>query len=171
MRDEISSTLLEILKGKTAFLGIGNTERGDDGFGVALAESLRDAGVEHVLVGGTTPENYLVLLWDGHFDTVVLIDAVLSEGEPGSVVLMEGNKIKSLFPEVSTHRFSLGTLAEIIESEGRTRAWLLGVVPREIETGSELSRNVKETLVILVELITEAKRTVQEGPERNHVWN
>ena len=51
--------LADICTGKTAFVGIGNCDRGDDGAGMALAHALQSRGVAHVFEGGTTPEKLL----------------------------------------------------------------------------------------------------------------
>jgi len=167
--EDISSTLAEVLTGKTAFLGIGNTDRGDDGFGVRLAEALGGAGLENVLIAGTTPESHVTALGNGRYETVVFLDAVLSDGEPGSVVLMDAAEIRSGFPQVSTHKYSLGTLAEIIRSGKGTKVWLLGVCPASTEMGGALSGAVKESLRMLTELIPLAKRSAKESLERKRV--
>jgi hydrogenase maturation protease len=167
--EDFSSVLGEVLRGKTAFLGIGNTDRGDDGLGVRLAEAIRDAGVENVFIGGTTPENDVTAV--EKYDTVVFLDAVLSRGEPGSVVLMEATEIKALFPQVSTHKVSLGTLAGIVSAGRGTKVWLLGVRPVSMGIGTHLSETVKETLSVLSGLIAAAKGKAQERSERESVWS
>ena len=167
--EDISSTLAEVLRGRTAFLGIGNTDRGDDGFGVRLAEALGEAGVENVLIAGATPENYMTVLEKGQYDSVVFLDAVFSSTEPGSVVLMDAAEIRSVFPQVSTHKYSLGTLAGVIGSATGTRVWLLGVCPASTKMGTPLSGEVKETLSMLIELIPSAKRSARETQKRERV--
>ena len=160
--EDISSTLAEVLTGRTAFLGIGNADRGDDGLGVRLAEALRKAGVENVLIAGTTPENDVTALRNGQYETVIFLDAVLSGAEPGSVMLLDAARVKSAFPQVSTHKYSLGTLAGIVGSGTGTKVWLLGVRPASTETGTALSGAVEETLRMLIELILSSKRAMKE---------
>ena len=167
--EDISSTLAEVLTGRTAFLGIGNTDRGDDGFGVRLAEALMEAGVENVLVAGTTPENYVTALGNGQFETVVFLDAVLSDAGSGSVMLMDAAGVKSAFPQVSTHKYSLGTLAGIISSGNGTKVWLLGMRPVSTEMGTGLSRAVKKTLTMLTELIASERSATKKNPGRERI--
>ncbi len=167
--EDISSTLARVMTGRTAFLGIGNTDRGDDGFGVRLAEALGEAGLENVLIAGATPENYMTVLGSGQYDTVLFLDAVFTGAEPGSVVLMDATKIKSAFPQVSTHKYSLGTLAGVIGSGTKTRVWLLGVCPASTKICTPLSGAVKETLRMLTELIPLAKGSAKETLERERV--
>ena len=45
MKQDFRAAMDEALTGKTGFLGIGNTDLGDDGFGVRLAEALAASGV------------------------------------------------------------------------------------------------------------------------------
>ena len=52
LREQIQSSL----GGRVCFMGLGNVESGDDGFGVRLAEALARAGVPDVLIGATAPE-------------------------------------------------------------------------------------------------------------------
>ncbi len=164
--DDISSTLAEALAGRTAFLGIGNVDRGDDGFGVKLAEALREAGLENVSIAGATPENHVAALGNGRFEAVFFLDAVLSDAEPGAVVLMDATEIKSAFPQVSTHKVSLGTLAGVVGSGTGTKVWLLGVRPASTEMGTFLSGPVRETLRMLTELVPSVKRSEEETLER-----
>jgi len=57
------------------------------------------------------------------------------------------------FPQVSTHKISLGLLARCLEANGRTRAWLLGVQPESLQPGAGLTPAVQNTLKILTELL------------------
>jgi hydrogenase maturation protease len=169
--DDFSSVLAVVLRGRTAFVGIGNIDRGDDGLGVRLAEALRDVGLENVLIAGTTPENHVAALADGQYDAVIFLDAVPSAGKPGTVVLIGASEIRSVFPQVSTHKFSLGTLACIVESGNGTKVWLLGVCPASINMGTSLSGTVKETVKTLTELITVTKTGGRRTFERTRLWN
>ncbi|HVP81095.1 MAG TPA: hydrogenase maturation protease [Thermodesulfobacteriota bacterium] len=166
---DIFSTLAQVLIGRIAFLGIGNADRGDDGFGVKMGEALREAGLENVVIAGTTPESHVTTLGDGRYQTVVFLDAVLSDGEPGSVMLMDAAEIKSAFPQVSTHKYSLGTLATIVRSGNGTKVWLLGVRPASTEVGAGLSGAVEETLRMLTEVITSARGIAKETPKRERL--
>ncbi|HUL21365.1 MAG TPA: hydrogenase maturation protease [Thermodesulfobacteriota bacterium] len=167
--EDISSALAQVLIGKTAFLGIGNAELGDDGFGVRMGEALREAGLANVLIAGTTPESHVTALGNGRYETVVFLDAVLSDAEPGSVMLMDAAEIKNAFPQVSTHKYSLGTLATIVCSGNGTKVWLLGVRPASTEMGTGLSGTVKETLTMLTEVITSARDIAKETSKRERI--
>jgi hydrogenase maturation protease len=135
-------------------MGLGNVQDGDDGFGVRLAEALALAGVPDVLVAGTAPEQWVGRCVDSAFDHLVFLDALDAGAAPGSVVFLNAQELAARFPQISTHNISLGLLAKYVESNGRSRAWLLGAQPASLKPSPALSPAIQTTLAILTELIT-----------------
>jgi hydrogenase maturation protease len=160
-------TLNESLKGRTAFVGIGNVDLGDDGFGVRLAEALAYSGLPDVLIGHTAPENHITTLAHGGFENVVFLDVVSAGAEPGSVVFFDAKEVKIRFPQVSIHKLSLATLAQLIESESPARVWLLGIQPQTLKHGNSLSNPVETTLkflkIILLDIFHQRRLSELEG--------
>ena len=136
-------------------MGLGNVDCGDDGFGVRLAEELLEARVPDVVVAGTNPERYFGCLLDSGFDCLVFLDAVAFGAPPGSVVLMDASEICARYPQISTHKMSLGVLAKFVGAGGKTTAWLLGVQPESIRLGQTLTPTVRATLELLRSLLVE----------------
>ena len=136
-------------EGRVCLMGLGNPECGDDGLGVCLAQELALLGVPDVVVAGTEPDRFMGRVAEGGFDHLILMDAVDFGGAPGSAVWLEGDALVSRCPQASTHRLSLGLLAQWVESGGRTHAWLLGVQPQSLKPAAELSPAVRTTLDIL----------------------
>lgn len=145
--------LEESLKGGVCLLGLGNVDYGDDGFGVRLADELALAGVPNVVVGGANPERLIGRVADQGFAHIVFLDAVECGAEPGAVVFMSANEMISRFPQVSTHKISLSTLAMWAEVNGRTKAWLLGVQPESVKQGAQISPAVQRTFAALREVL------------------
>ena len=143
-------------KGRVCLLGLGNAEAGDDGFGVRLAEALARAGLPGVIVAGTAPERAVGRAAESGCDHLVFLDAVDFGAAPGSAVWLDAAGIAARFPQVSTHRVSVGLLARWAESGGKTRAWLLGVQPQSLRPADRLTPAVETTLGILLELLIEA---------------
>jgi hydrogenase maturation protease len=162
----LAPALEALCRGATAFVGVGNTDRGDDGAGVALARRLRAHGIAHVFDGAIAPERHLAALRDGSFDTVVFLDAVDAGAEPGSIVLLDASAIAARYPMVSTHKLSLGLLARMTAGEGRPRVWLLGIQPDSIAMRPALSAVVENTVSALALQIADAVvascRTIEE---------
>lgn len=151
--------LKSCLAGNVCFIGIGNVDCGDDGFGVRLAEELQRRRVPNVVLAGTNPEVYLGQVGDRLFDHVLFLDAVAFGGEPGSTVLLNALEIMPRYPQVSTHKISSGLLAQWVESDGKTRAWLLGVEPGSVQPTSSLTGAVQTTLSVLADLLCSCTAT------------
>ena len=152
---------------------MGNVDYGDDGFGVRLAEVLLEAGVSDVVVAGAEPERYIGRTEDQRFDRILFLDAVDFGATPGSVALLSSKQICARYPQVSTHKISLGVLAKWMEASGTTKVWLLGVQPESLHpgetqlaafhTGSDTSRRgalspaVTATLRLLRDLLVDVR--------------
>ncbi len=104
------------------------------------------------MVAGTKPERFVGRLAQKGFDHLVFVDAVDFGGMPGSVILLDSDHMTARFPQVSTHKVSLGLLAKWVEANGTTKAWLLGVQPESLKWGAALSPSVQSTLVLLQEV-------------------
>lgn len=147
----------------TRIVGIGNADRGDDAVGPRTIELLREAappGVELCTVRG----DMLAMLeaFDGA-STVVLVDAMRSGAEPGTVLRLEvtaGEDLSALGHLVSTHAFGLGQAVELARSLGRLPRCLVvhGVEAETLEHGAPTSAAVERALPGLVESILEELR-------------
>ena len=163
--------LQQCFAGRVCFLGLGNVDYGDDGLGVTLSHMLRQAGMSNVLTAGTTPEHHLASLARAGFEHVVFLDAVEFGGSPGSVVFLDSSAIAARFPQVSTHKISLGLLAQWAEANGM-KAWLLGVEPESLKPAPQqaqppgpLTATVRTTLEALSALLQSLKTSQARPPE------
>jgi hydrogenase maturation protease len=107
----------------------------------------------HVFIAGTTPERWISRVVDEEYDHLVFLDAVEFGGTPGSVVLLDSDQMAARFPQISTHKLSLGLLAKRVEANGRTKAWLLGAQPQSLRSGEELTPAVRATLELILVLL------------------
>ncbi len=153
LRQQLSTEL----HGRVCWVGLGNTDYNDDGFGVRLAECLAQAGMPNVIIAGKSPDRYMSQIAGGAFAHVVFLDSVDFGGASGSTIFVNAKEIVSRFPQVSTHKISLGLLTKWIEASGRTNAWLLGVQPRSIAHGGHLTPAVETTLAALYELLIDLR--------------
>ncbi len=146
------------LQGRVCFLGLGNGDYGDDGFGVQLGEALRRRGVPDVYTAEANPERIVSKIAAAGFDEVVLLDAVELGVQPGSAILLSSAEMIARYPQVSTHKMSLGTLAKLIETNDATRTWLLGVQPESLQPIPQLTATVRKTLELLTDLVGGVRR-------------
>jgi hydrogenase maturation protease len=149
----LDEALRGALTGKACIVGVGNSDLGDDGFGPCVAEALSSAGHAHVIVAATTPERSMEQLTSGAYDSILFVDAVEFAGDPGAAVLMDATEIETHFPQVSTHKLSLGTLARLIRRQSGARVHLLGVRPASLHPGAGLSAAVKDSAGSLATLL------------------
>ncbi len=155
MTKDLREELETALRGRTCLVGVGNPDFGDDAFGTRLAEDLIRDGCSDVLAAGANPERFLSRINEGGFEHIVFLDAVEITAEPGSVVWLDALKLKAHYPQVSTHKISLGTLASYLEAQAGARVWLLGVKPASLRPGSGLSACVEKSMQVLRVLLKE----------------
>jgi hydrogenase maturation protease len=163
---DFCEALRQCLCGRVCFMGLGNTDYGDDGFGVRLAEELADAGLQNVIIARTSPERYMAAIHRQAFKTVIFIDGVEFGGRSGSVVLLDADEIAARFPQISTHKMSLAVIAKLLASDG-VRAFLLGVEPESVKLGQPLTYAVRTTLLLLKEILLELAREFRDLDERD----
>lgn len=158
---DLREQLRQCFLGRVCLIGLGNSDYGDDGLGAFLAEALGkrlkrtwDASPAHCVINaGTTPERFIGALAEHGFDHLIFLDAVEFGGEPGSVIFLNAGEMASRFPQISTHKISVGLLAWWVEKIGTTKAWLLGVQPGSLKTAHGLTPAVRKTAGILEELL------------------
>lgn len=155
-------------------LGVGNILLSDEGVGVRVAEAFCQRyalpdGVE-VLDGGTAGMDLLdALAGRSH---VVIIDAVRTGAEPGTVVRLEAEQVPALFRNrISPHQLGISDVLAalaLMEEEPRHLA-LIGIVPASLDLGMALSPAVAARFDEMVEMVAAALRTwgipITEGPE------
>ena len=143
----------DVLKGKVVIVGIGNIMRGDDGFGPALVENLTGKVSAVCIDAGTAPENYLGKVAKERPDTILLADAVHLDLSPGEYELLRKSEI--LNHGLTTHDISPNMLIEFLEKETEADIYLLGVQPKDISFGDDMSDEVKRAISEISELIKE----------------
>ena len=153
MTADLRELLERTLVGRTCILGIGNPLWGDDGFGVRLAEELRSSGCQDVIVAGTEPERWISELAVKGYNHVLLLDALDFPGEPGSSLYMDARQLETKFPQLSTHKLSLGSLAVLIENVTGATVWCLGVKPGSLKGEHRLTETVEGTKKLLKALL------------------
>ncbi|MFH1772381.1 MAG: hydrogenase 3 maturation endopeptidase HyCI [Candidatus Omnitrophota bacterium] len=156
---KIEERLKEILKGKVVIAGIGNILRGDDGFGPLFVNSLKNTSDFICIDCGTAPENYIGKVIKEKPDTVLLVDAVHLNAACGSYELL---KKEDILPSgFTTHDLSPNMLIEILEKETNAVIYLLGIQPKNVTFGSEISEEVKNSLNLLVSAINEVEKCMK----------
>jgi hydrogenase maturation protease len=135
-------------------LGIGNILLSDEGIGCHIAHALEGISLPDVKVmdGGTSPD-VLQLLED--VDKLIIVDAVRGGGMPGAIYRFHLDDIAlEQKPFLSVHEVGL------VENLSLMRLWhsigeiiIIGVEPKEIGWGLELSPELQQRLPQIAEAV------------------
>ena len=127
----------------TAFIGLGNPDRGDDNFGLRLAEILRRIGFPHVFSENDDLTSITLDLRENpSIRTIIFLDAVDIGDTPGTSVILEHTEFPVLH---SSHEVPLGVYAAILVAAKKS-VYCLGVQVEHIEFQKPLSQSVTDTL-------------------------
>jgi hydrogenase 3 maturation protease len=118
-----------------------------------LARSGKALLAHNVITAGTMPERYISSVTAKRFDNLLFLDAVEFSGEPGSVLLLNADETAARFPQISTHKMSIGLLARYIKTGEGTDVWLLGVQPGSLKPSQGLSPSVQRTAEMLDDML------------------
>jgi len=135
-------------------LGIGNVLLGDEGVGCHVVHALEGIPLPDVKIidGGTCPDAFQ-LLEDA--DKLVIVDAVKGGGTPGQIYRFHLEDITlEQKPFLSLHDVGLVDnlmLMQLWRNIGE--AVIIGVEPREINWGLELSPELQEKMPQIIETI------------------
>ncbi len=155
---DLKARLEEIAgEGRIYILGLGNTDRADDGAGILVAEDLKSLfpdisfsehdGVEGVVLDISDRKEKA---------TVFFVDAADLRLSPGSIRVVEKDEIRET--EITTHRVAIALMASMLESKGKKTA-VICIQPASIEfrgkVTKEVSDSVKGLSAILTRLVNE----------------
>ena len=149
---------------KAVVVGVGNSVRGDDAAGFAVAQRVRSRVPDRVSVLECEQEPTRLLdAWEGA-DVAVVVDAVLSGGEPGSIHRFDASAdpVPARMFRSSTHAFGIGDAVELGRALGRLpdRVVVFGIEGAEFALGSGLSdpvaRAVDDVAGLVIDELGEA---------------
>ena len=153
-------------------VGLGAPDRGDDAVGVVVARGVAARCLPGVDVVVHEDPTDLVELWTGR-ELVVVVDAVRSGAEPGSVVLLETGAVGERLPEAAwgrtgrggTHAFGLAAAVELARALRRLppRVVLVGVEAISFEHGAPLSPPAAAAVPTAVDRVLAIVRETREG--------
>jgi hydrogenase maturation protease len=146
--------------GGVLVIGIGNTYRGDDAAGLAVAEWIRAAAPPDVTVVRHEGEPISLLeTWD-QARHVFLVDAVASGGQPGNIYRFDvtAEPLAARLSPHGTHALGVADTIELARALGRLPHRLVsyGIEGSCFSAGASLSPQVREAVAVVSErLLTE----------------
>lgn len=132
-------------------LGIGNLLLSDEGVGVRVVEALErgyclPTGVD-TLDGGTSGMELMEMMAER--EHLIVVDAVRTGAQPGSVVLLRDSQVPALFTQkISPHQLGLCDVLMALRftDEFPQRLTLVGIVPESLAPGIGLSPTVERSV-------------------------
>jgi hydrogenase maturation protease len=150
-------------KSKVAILGIGNILLRDEGVGIHVINALKDKykfpESVRLIDGGTMGLDLLPFLEDS--EKVLIIDAVDFRKEPGAINIITGETIPSFFnSKLSVHQIGLSDILFIskLMKVNLPELCLIGIQPKSIEIGTELSEEIHARLEVLLAQVLQKLR-------------
>ncbi len=154
--------MLEKLGGNTearvVVLGIGNELLRDEGVGVHVARALQEKSsferIEvEVIDGGTSPDAFNL---PETVSKLIIVDAAKGEDEPGTVYRFTPEEIE---PQPMTSLHQLGVLESLklmsLSGHKPEQTIIIGVEPKEIDWGTQLSPELERRIPRIVEVVLE----------------
>jgi len=144
--------------GKRVILGVGNILLKDEGLGVHVVKMMESMelpeGVE-LVDGGTLGFDLLGLFEES--EKIVIVDALKGGHEPGTIYKVTPEELKGdLNRALSLHQVGLLEVMEMGKLLGfQPQVVIIGIEPKEIDWGMELSEEVKAKLPKVISLVLE----------------
>jgi len=129
-------------------IGAGNPYRNDDAVGLVVARRIRELNLQGVTVIEATGEGVsLMEVWQGA-DSAILIDAVHSGKEPGTIHRfdVDAQNLPAQLFNNSTHSFGVAKAIELARALNRLpqRLIVYGIEGKDFSAGMILTPEVKE---------------------------
>jgi len=152
-------------RGKILVIGVGNPFRQDDGAGLAVARKLKelaDASFSVVEQGGEGAT--LLEAWKGA-GTLLLLDAVQSGAEPGTIHRLDAQSqpLTANMFRGSSHAFGIAEAVELGRALGQLPEKLIvfGIEGKEFQAGAGLSPEIESAVPVVVEKVLEEIRALR----------
>jgi hydrogenase maturation protease len=144
---------------KIVILGVGNLLLSDEGVGVHVANELMKMDLPpevSVVEGGTDGFRLLNVITEA--DRLILIDAVKGGSNQGSIYRFDIDDVRNCPPGFKTSVHQIGILEVIDLSEligKKPHTTIIGIEPKSLEMGMELTPEIKSKIPRVIELIFE----------------
>lgn len=141
--------LEETANRKTAFIGLGNEDRGDDAVGLRFAKDLGHLNPNHIFSEEEGLEEVVLdILMRKEILSVIFVDACDFGAEPGEIAFLP---MDSVGEGISTHKVPLAMLMALIQKEGK-KAYLVGIQPKSLDFGKSVSKTALASLKKIEEI-------------------
>ena len=131
------------------FVGIGNVLKSDDGIGVYICNNIVESESIQKLIVEISIENYIGKINSLNHDVLILVDCVEFSKQAGYFELLPAERVKDF--TLNTHNISLKRISELFKMP----VYILGVQPKNIDFGEDISEAVLKTAQNIIEIINQ----------------
>lgn len=134
-------------------IGIGNTDRADDGFGIKVAESLKQLFPNRVFSESEGIDE-IIRICRGRvdIDCVLFIDTIDKNTHPGKVEIIEKENLGEIS---SSHKFPIKLYCTLVEKP----CFLIGIQPKNIGFSEPVSKEVQQGINKVVKILERILRS------------
>lgn len=151
--------LKEIVQAKIVILGIGNLLLGDEGIGIHFVRMLNEESLDYanleIIDGGICPE-FASFVEDAH--KLIIVDAVKGGKKPGTIYHFGIDDVMMDLPvKLSLHQMGVIDSLKMLRLVGKEPkdTIIIGIEPKNINCGLELSPEVKKGLAELRKIVVQ----------------
>lgn len=160
--------------GKLTIIGVGNPYRGDDAVGIHIAHELINRIHNDIDIMINYGEVAAMMETFEKSDSVILVDAMCSGSEPGTVIRLDASRdeIPAESFSYSTHAFSIPEAVGLARVLGRLprNVIVYGIEGKVFETGKGLSTEVEKAAGnVVCELLRDIARMVIPNANPDHI--
>lgn len=149
-----------------AVIGVGNLLLKDEGIGIHIVKALQEINLPQdikIIDGGTAPD---LIAYTEAGDKLIIIDAAKAGGEPGTIYRFQPRDLSEEGGEViSVHELGVAQNLRLMSLMGNEpgEIVIIGVEPKEIDWGTELSPELQPKVPEIVRIILKEIGVDQNG--------
>lgn len=141
---------------RVVVIGVGNLLLKDEGIGIHTVKALQEINLPQdvkIIDGGTAPD---LIAYTEAGDKLIIIDAAKAGGEPGTIYRFQPRDLSEEGGEViSVHELGVAQNLRLMSLMGNEpdEIVIIGVEPKEIDWGTELSPELQPKVPEIVRII------------------
>ncbi len=141
---------------KPVIFGMGNDINADDGIGPYIIKELGDTKFFITLDVGPLPENFTKKIAEMHPSHIIILDAAMIDGEPGTTDIVDSNIVDEYI--FTTHHIPISYTIQRLKAMCGAEVIIIGIKPKTLGTGEPMTKEVVEAGDAVVGLFKELDR-------------
>ena len=154
---DMSCILDTIFLVKMLLAGMGNRDRGDDGFGSYIIDNIQESDRLRKIDCSIYPENYLNKIVDETPDLVIFFDTAKIKGSK-AVLLKDEDILENNPISISTHNLPFSSIYEYIKVNTQAKIWFLGIAPISYEKMSLTTEKIAQKIINTLKFIDKQEK-------------